>query len=1249
MTILLLIVAVPIPIKGLDEVSGNLIFNGGSSFASSSYVRSGDGSEANPYVISDYAMGSYSIQISNSNEHVVLRNITFTQSSSWAIYLSFTSNVEIINISTDKRNQVVYASSCQDLMILECNFSNIQNSANSFNFLNAVNVTLKDSLFSEDTVTGAGRIRFNNQGSEHIFEGNECDGVPYIDERFSSNGRISKDSPITVKEGNTGAKITDNTMITSTGDALTITSSYRLIISNNYFQGDKGIHFNSLMWQTDATYGHITNNMFESCTYGIFSVFDVQNRFTRYNIRDNYFGNCTSEAIVLNYNYYNNIWRNIFYHNAGTDNTTAGAQASQIGFGNPTYDAKWTIGDIGNFWANHRIPDADNNGITDTDYTIPTNGLDTRPSTNPYFDTTPPSVSITEPLGGTYPRSYIRVKWNAFDDLSGLGNLVLSVDDGPLIDILSKDHHSLFLTSGIHIISIVAHDKAGLYDESNVTVNIPGTEDILTIDHPKKNGYYSETTHQMAWSVKPYFEPVALKLTVDGNESDLLPTARYLTKDFQEGEHTMRVDIVDDDDLTFGKTLNFVIDKTPPEIFVNSPLPNSILSNSLVTFNFSVSDNYRIAKVEARIDNGPYEDVTGLGKITEFLSEGERILNIRAFDKAGLETNITMLFTIGGETGIQIIEPVNGTVTKKTTMEFRWDYEGGFPWHSALLRIDKGAFEDIGGAETKVISLINDGDHVITIRLEDVYGNYLERSTTVIKDTRSPVVDFVYPRDGYVVNQREIQVIWKGTDNLPFPLSGYQLRIDDGSWEYIDNATSIGISLDPGQHTLGLKGIDSAGNIGEKEISIYIDITPPDVVLISPTNGEFLKDTLTEFRWEASDNYELSNLTLLIDHRSRIDVLGRSSYITTIGSDGEHNISLIAMDSAGNIVNITVGVFVDITPPSLNWVMEPIGYLGRDWINISWNATDKVGLANLSLVVNEDQIFLPPNSDNINITLNEGVYRFSLIAVDSVGWEWEIFTSEDLVIDLTPPILELDLERSAVLDRRATLYWTVVESGAGVESTFIDIDGEGYYPVISGGVFTFEDLLPGEHRVTLKVSDRSGNSQEIYWDFIVEKDNGSQGGDGEGGGIPTFGWIAIICVALLVLSMGIGIFFYRKRLKAEERKMTKKPQKIDMGLPSAGAAAALSQRPLNLDLPPASSHKVETTEEGSGYIRPKTEKKKDKKILDIKEDSSPEEVTPQKPDEDIANHPLPKQKVLLLPPRWKMKRTLASLKKALQP
>ena len=83
----MIIVAVQLPIYSPPSEAGtpagqNIIFETDDDFenAGSQFVKKGNGSSSNPYLIADYDMGAYDIQIKNTTSSVILRNITFDRS-----------------------------------------------------------------------------------------------------------------------------------------------------------------------------------------------------------------------------------------------------------------------------------------------------------------------------------------------------------------------------------------------------------------------------------------------------------------------------------------------------------------------------------------------------------------------------------------------------------------------------------------------------------------------------------------------------------------------------------------------------------------------------------------------------------------------------------------------------------------------------------------------------------------------------------------------------------------------------------------------------------------------------------------------------------------------------------------------------------------------------------------------------------------------------------------------------------------
>jgi len=1184
---------------GLQDASANLVFEGGSSFSSSVYLKGGDGSQGDPYVIADVNIGPHNLQVKNSTVHVLFKNITFSRAPSFAIYLYSARNVIFDNISVKDRGEVVYAYNSRSIQIIICNFSSIRSAASSLEFVGCIDVTIRDSVFTEDPVTGAGRIHFNNGGSGHVFRRNRCDGVPYVDERFLGSGEISNStfigSPVSVSQGNTGGRILDNVFDDPSGNTLTLSYTYRIRVSGNFFRGQNGLFFSGMSWQWDFTPGVIENNTFESCGVGIGTMFNWNTRTTQYHIHHNYFGNCTGYAIDLNYGNYNNIWRNILYHNAGTDNSTPGDQASQNGIYQSTYPNLWTVGRLGNFWANHRTPDTNNDGITDINYTVPSAAEDHRPSTNPYFDTVPPDLQVLAPQPGAYPRSYIRTLWEAGDLQSGLDRVELSVDQGPFTDITGKDHHSMFLKEGGHDIVMRAFDRAGLCNTSSFQVSVDETEEVADLQIPIDGYYYSTDSIRITWAVQKYFTPTDLSLNIDG-EWIVLPTnAKYLTRTFDEGTHTVTLHLEEDDGLAFDISSTFQIDLTSPRITLISPRAGSVLSNSFVFFNFTVSDNFGIEKVEVRYDDEPYRNRTEEFSFSEFLSEGEHLLNIRAFDLAGRISNVTFPFRIGGDAGLLILAPENGTVTRNNSVMFRWDHIGPFEWEDSFIRLGRGIFEDLGGAKSRELFLPEDGKYSITIRLVDVFDNYIENTTTITRDTVPPKLDFKTPVDGTISNNNTVIFEWMGLDPGGLSVSGYHLRFDDGEWIDVGQALSYQATVDDGSHTVVIRAWDRAGNTGERSITITIDTELPLLEFLTPIEDSFIKDSYTEFRWKATDDTGITNLTLVIDGRIRIGVLGRETYSTSIGTDGEHFVSLIGEDAAGNLADLTMRVIVDLKVPEISWDVTPPGYTNRMWTDLAFTIFDEFGIENASLMVNGNPIYLDVEASTFNLSLEEGNYELYLVARDSAGWVRELIPVE-LVVDLTSPTVDIDLGRSSVKGRTATVYWTSVDGNSGIDRTLIEIDGEGFYPVFSGNIHSLDGLTGGYHIITIRVWDRAGNMEEDRWAFSLDTNVDEEEKDDP---IPTFAWFAIGLVCFFLLFIVVGIIISRRRSRAEGRTAItriRKPRSLEIQ-PAPAAYPPVMSRAASTDLF-ARARPLERTDEGSGYIRPEKEGRREKRIIE---------------------------------------------------
>jgi len=667
-----------------ETATGNLYVTNNSALASSPFVRSGSGTTGSPYIISDWDMGSYYIRLDDTTSNVVIRDITFTSSSSWGLYLDNSDNIVIKNVSSSGRGKFLYSNNCQNINVDNCNTTSIPSETSTVDIRNGVSFQIKNSRFVAET-SATTKIYYNDQGSNQLFFNNYLNGVDLTDENFLSDGRMINstflDSKVILTGGRQGSAVTGNTFISPGKDTLTLNNCYYLDIGNNYFEGDKGIYFYTGTWQNSNIWGMIHNNTFESSTHGIFTRTNYQARPSRYLVTNNYFGNCSTYAIDWGYGMTCRVWKNVFYHNAGTDNTSAGSQCKQYNWGQNLYKIQWTDNDQGNFWANHRTPDNDFDGIVDSPYSITAGGSDTHPYSNPYFDTEVPELEILAPVDLYPDRSYLLLTIRAEDEGSGIRTLELKIDNGQWTLIKNEPNIPVFLDEGNHFVNLRATDRAGMVATTMVQYILSSTFEFLEITAPMDREYRSTNIVDITWNIEDYFTPVNQTLKIDGEILYLDPLLRVYRTQLDEGAHDISVGIEDSYGLSREKSINFTIDLTDPTVSIISPQDGSTLSNTFVKINYDARDNIGLGKFEIMLDDGDWMERPLIeSQFSVLIDEGHHTINIRATDLSGRESLDSISFDIGETDLLRFISPENGSSYKESLVRIKWEYDGPFAW-----------------------------------------------------------------------------------------------------------------------------------------------------------------------------------------------------------------------------------------------------------------------------------------------------------------------------------------------------------------------------------------------------------------------------------------------------------------------------------------------------------------------------------------------------------------------------------------
>jgi parallel beta-helix repeat protein len=125
------------------------------------------------------------------------------------------------------------------------------------------------------------------------------------------------------------------------------------------------------------------------------------------------------------------------------------------------------------------------------------------------------------------------------------------------------------------------------------------------------------------------------------------------------------------------------------------------------------------------------------------------------------------------------------------------------------------------------------------------------------------------------------------------------------------------------EHEITAKAYDMLGLEISTSVTVFVDNTPPTVSIEAPTSQNTYNGTIN-VKANATDNRELSNVHLrvgntewLVMTKDPVDLFWKYDLNTTILSDGQHTITVLALDKAGNPTTNSTTLFTDNNPPTL--------------------------------------------------------------------------------------------------------------------------------------------------------------------------------------------------------------------------------------------------------------------------------------------------------------------------------------------
>lgn len=690
------------------------------------------------------------------------------------------------------------------------------------------------------------------------------------------------------------------------------------------------------------------------------------------------------------------LHHNLFLFNHGS--TSIYSDASNQAYDDNSGMNHWNTSGpdgIGNFWSDWCYPDLDRNGVVDDSLSIDGGGVDSFP----IADTGAPEVTITSPGsdGIVFNTATVSFSWGATDDWSGIHHFELSMDNGTWNNIGIGNFYSYEdLMDGEHFFKVKAVDKAGneknasrsFYVDVNppvVEITSPGNNTVInngtpTIEWTGQDAGTGIVTYMVGWDSEPY-------TPVGTNDSFTFDTP------LADGSHIFYLRASDGSDHIRVCFIEFYIDTALPTLDSISPSNGTSVVLKDVPFTWYAFDMASspsgLDRTEIRLDAGAWVD-KGLGSMHTFLNvtEGYHTIYLKTFDKAGniVEKNVSIMVDYEVPM-VSITSPSNHSLYSVTGVSITWtgsDQGSGIDHYE--VGIDSDQMTSVGTATSWTANIMGDGNHKINVMAVDKSGKVRIAHIIIVVDTLAPMLSISTPTEGGFYFAPQVNITWTSME-YGSGVASYGVRVDGGSWQSRGTATYALLQMTEGAHTVYVRVTDLAGNSRTSDVGFTLDLNPPVIHSMSPSEGAVVNTTTVVFGWDVSDAIGITSIMYSIDSETEHGLMASATSQSVILSNGVHSFKLTVRDRDGREAVGYVNLTVDAVAPTIV-AHSPANANAGVADLISFRFSEKVNVTGLSIKV---------NGVAASYVLNGTTYEVSKLLVAGTTYAVQVTGAKDLV------------------------------------------------------------------------------------------------------------------------------------------------------------------------------------------------------------------------------------------------------------
>lgn len=624
------------------------------------------------------------------------------------------------------------------------------------------------------------------------------------------------------------------------------------------------------------------------------------------------------------------------------------------------------------------------------------------------------------------------------------------------------------------------------------------------------------------------------------------------TASMADGEHTLTFRVTDAAGHVTAGAVTFTIDLTDPTASIMSPVTGEFAMDVYV-FRVAAVDSLGIAEVKLTFSGIPtlteamatYNPASGLWEFlieTSTLDDAEASVSAMATDVSGRTSEVAgpVDFTLDNNAPIvAFVSPTEGEILTDgqhmvavSAVDSFFDVDYGM----VRLSVDGGSWlvmaED--GSDFAYdwnTTGLSDGEHNLLVMAEDKAGHMATASINVIVDNHIPALAIVSPTDGqFVTGSITFQVASSDARGV----NTVVLSWDEGASVFatVNTATNYyeyGLdttTLVDGTYTLKAVSTDGSGLVTEATVVFHVDNTEPELEFDGPLSGTIL-DGEVVVTATATDTF-IDTLQFSVDGVGWVDMEdGTGTFDSTRFVDGDHTITVQAIDGSGRAVSAESLVTIDNNAPVLTVADFPAmsEHLAGDRQFAAFSE-DIVGVVAVTVTIGDEEmpVYINPATGFYEWTLKstdhaDGVVDMTFTSIDAAGHtstiDWDVFVDNS-----APTIIEQSPKDGSEV-REIVHFEVLATDDTGIESVLLRI---GHGPWITMNLqddgnylYKWETTTEDDQEsleYIIRVTDDLGNTEDTTSSIDVNNPM-------------SMAWIALaVILAVLVL---LGIFFMRKR------------------------------------------------------------------------------------------------------------------------